>query len=1101
MIKQKNIFLFFTLIFILVHIASGKGPFKRKLNIQPNFNFSNKPLEREFNFQDNHNSTIMTQTDYFLDTFDSDLDGWTIDNGWNRTDIKFHSPDYSINSFENNQSLSQLWQLTSSVYTLPEQPLNETIHYSFWIRNDMLDGDGDGDEYLDDHFSLSLLMINEDSWNTTTSNSYDGRSYWCGDEELNGYGDTWVQYLDTPEVLLAPDSELTAMMKWAIEDTDQAVEENIEAICENGDHAIDGWDQVNVQISTDGGSTWVVLSGNSPYDFQCGYGTVYNGFVGLPGWSGILDWHEVTFDLSNYANQNVIIRFAFYSDPSWSTIDDDILTGLQIDDIQISSHDVLFSDNADNPQMIGSGENWIEQLYDYWDDGSEGDPPQPGSLIWEEYKPGTAFDGNILQNLTEYAGYDIKFRFQAFFDGNTDGGIGTGLFVDDFRIYSESTEFYPSPSNLIVESNDANIELSWSDLLNYDGDYLHILDSGEYAIFDETTIDCSNSENCITYMGNLFYVHGNSSVDSVFIYNKNDTSVEVSIAAFSTIGQLFSPEPSFVQNVTLSGPNAWNGFSVEGWNFINPYIIAHTITDEISISLDTEVQSFGAFFDGYIWNSRETVEPYFTAGIRAKITKESSNVTYNIYRIDDSNSDFIQLVSSLPVSTYVDDEVVELQEYIYGVSATYPENNEESLILIYPESISILPASYQELSWDDGSFESSFELEQNDSLATKFRASSSGQQIVQFKWYQIDDGGAIKIIYWANSEDGFPGNILDSKTVTGAVSGWNYYDLSEENWSASGDFWIGLKAFSTTPPIGIDYNMGDNSSVFRDSNSNWSTIDNWNLGIRIFLDCASENIDECGICDGDNSTCLDCAGVPNGSSVEDCAGLCNGEAVEDCTGVCSGLEAEDCTGECAGGTLIDECGICGGSGPTADCGCDNIPTGACDCEGHTLDECYVCGGDNSSCTDCLNVPNGDAVVDECGVCSNTETHNSTCTGCMNQNYDEYDEDATIPCEDCCSSITLANNENIIPSKFEIINLYPNPFNPQINIEYNLPTTSNVRVSIYNVKGQKVDKLVDSIQHTGTYSLVWIASDYNSGIYFVQITADTDIINRKIMLLK
>ena len=156
MIKQKNIFLFFTLIFILVHIASGKGPFKRKLNIQPNFKFSNKPLEREFNFQDNHNSTIMTQTDYFLDTFDSDLDGWTIDNGWNRTDINFYSEDYSMNSFDNNQSLPQSWKLTSPVYTLPEQPFNETLHYSFWLRNDMLDGDGNGDEYLDSTWGYNM---------------------------------------------------------------------------------------------------------------------------------------------------------------------------------------------------------------------------------------------------------------------------------------------------------------------------------------------------------------------------------------------------------------------------------------------------------------------------------------------------------------------------------------------------------------------------------------------------------------------------------------------------------------------------------------------------------------------------------------------------------------------------------------------------------------------------------------------------------------------------------------------------------------------------------------------------------------------------------
>ena len=50
----------------------------------------------------------------------------------------------------------------------------------------MLDGDGDGDTYLDDFFSLSLLVSSEDEWNITTFNNYDGRSYWCGDEELNG---------------------------------------------------------------------------------------------------------------------------------------------------------------------------------------------------------------------------------------------------------------------------------------------------------------------------------------------------------------------------------------------------------------------------------------------------------------------------------------------------------------------------------------------------------------------------------------------------------------------------------------------------------------------------------------------------------------------------------------------------------------------------------------------------------------------------------------------------------------------------------------------------------------------------------------------------
>ena len=47
-------------------------------------------------------------------------------------------------------------------------------------------------------------------------------------------------------------------------------------------------------------------------------------------------------------------------------------------------------------------------------------------------------------------------------------------------------------------------------------------------------------------------------------------------------------------------------------------------------------------------------------------------------------------------------------------------------------------------------------------------------------------------------------------------------------------------------------------------------------------------VDECGICGGDNSSCVDCIGVPNGDAIEDCLGVCNGNAIEDQCGVCNG---------------------------------------------------------------------------------------------------------------------------------------------------------------------------------------------------------------------
>jgi len=122
-------------------------------------------------------------------------------------------------------------------------------------------------------------------------------------------------------------------------------------------------------------------------------------------------------------------------------------------------------------------------------------------------------------------------------------------------------------------------------------------------------------------------------------------------------------------------------------------------------------------------------------------------------------------------------------------------------------------------------------------------------------------------------------------------------------------------------------------------------------------------VDECGICDGDNSTCSDCLGVPNGSAVVDECGVCDGD-----NSTCS-----DCLGVPNGGAVVDQCGVCDGNGLSC-VDCLGVPFGQA-----VVDDCGVCDGDNSTCSDCLDVPNGTAVIDECGVC---DGDNSTCTDCL-----------------------------------------------------------------------------------------------------------------------
>ena len=76
----------------------------------------------------------------------------------------------------------------------------------------------------------------------------------------------------------------------------------------------------------------------------------------------------------------------------------------------------------------------------------------------------------------------------------------------------------------------------------------------------------------------------------------------------------------------------------------------------------------------------------------------------------------------------------------------------------------------------------------------------------------------------------------------------------------------------------------------------------------------------------------------------------------------------------------------------------------------------------------------------------------------------------------------------VPEVFRLAQNYPNPFNPSTMINYELPNTSHVELSIYNILGQKVKILVSERQETGYHQIEWDASGYASGVYYYRIQA-------------
>ncbi|MBT6870722.1 MAG: T9SS type A sorting domain-containing protein [Candidatus Marinimicrobia bacterium] len=280
--------------------------------------------------------------------------------------------------------------------------------------------------------------------------------------------------------------------------------------------------------------------------------------------------------------------------------------------------------------------------------------------------------------------------------------------------------------------------------------------------------------------------------------------------------------------------------------------------------------------------------------------------------------------------------------------------------------------------------------------------------------------------------------------------------------------------------------------------------------------CESSTFDNCGICDGggplENFDCdgnclieIDCAGDCGGLAVLDDCGVCNGnnasmDACENCGGDCvtaltnfvvcsptvcsddddvncnsnsSNLVVADCLGECGGDVAFDSCGDCNGNNASMDacgnCGGDCITD---------INGTIVCNGiattpENLVIADCNGVCGGLAFIDSCESCVSGDTGESQC---------------------------LSLDVNMV-YKVSITSAYPNPFNPSINIEYSVASVGHVILKIIGLDGKHINTITNSIQTQGLYNVQWTPENISSGMYLIQLEANSQIQNKKIIYLK
>ncbi|MEO8232525.1 MAG: T9SS type A sorting domain-containing protein [Ignavibacteriota bacterium] len=94
-----------------------------------------------------------------------------------------------------------------------------------------------------------------------------------------------------------------------------------------------------------------------------------------------------------------------------------------------------------------------------------------------------------------------------------------------------------------------------------------------------------------------------------------------------------------------------------------------------------------------------------------------------------------------------------------------------------------------------------------------------------------------------------------------------------------------------------------------------------------------------------------------------------------------------------------------------------------------------------------------------------------------------------------------NSTGEIPTRYELSQNFPNPFNPSTNIQFSLPQTGFVKLEIFSITGERVDVLISEELGAGKYNYEWNGSNLSSGIYLYRLSTGSFVETRKMLLLK
>ena len=126
---------------------------------------------------------------------------------------------------------------------------------------------------------------------------------------------------------------------------------------------------------------------------------------------------------------------------------------------------------------------------------------------------------------------------------------------------------------------------------------------------------------------------------------------------------------------------------------------------------------------------------------------------------------------------------------------------------------------------------------------------------------------------------------------------------------------------------------------------------------------------------------------------------------------------------------------------------------------------------------------------------------ATLTGILDYSFSNYKLEPRTNSDFGAITAVINRDGEAVPGTYELSQNYPNPFNPSTSIHYSVPVNGQVTLKIFNILGQEVRTLVNTVQSSGSYVVNFNASTLSSGVYFYQLRAEGFVSVKKMMLLK